>query len=58
MRRTEEGGPNPPVTPDMEQALALLGKLAALDIAQAVCYHGGLVQGDVQDQLAGLARRS
>lgn len=50
-------GPNPPVTPDMELALASLGKLAGIDIEQVVCYHGGLVRGAIAEQLASLAKQ-
>ncbi|WP_238327569.1 MBL fold metallo-hydrolase [Paenibacillus gorillae] len=41
-------GPNPPVTPDMETALASLRKLKAYSIENVICYHGGLFQGDAQ----------
>ncbi|MEK0316672.1 MBL fold metallo-hydrolase [Cohnella sp. 56] len=57
-RDGELKGPNPPVTPDMELALESLKKLSEIDIAQAVCYHGGLVREGVQAQLARLSERS
>ncbi|TVY02017.1 MBL fold metallo-hydrolase [Cohnella terricola] len=50
-------GPNPSVTPNLEQALDSLNKLKAFDIAQVVCYHGGLVQGGVNERIAELAER-
>lgn len=54
----ELSGPNPPVTPNMEQALESLKKFQAYDIENVICYHGGLVQGHIQEQIAKLADRS
>ncbi|MDI4645971.1 MBL fold metallo-hydrolase [Cohnella hashimotonis] len=54
-REGELAGPNPPVTPDMDTALASLGKLAPLDIRGVICYHGGWVQGDAGARFAELA---
>ena len=36
-------GPRPDVTEDMNEALTSVRRLASLDIAQTLCYHGGLV---------------
>lgn len=47
-------GPNPPVTPNMEQAIESLRKFQAYEIERVICYHGGLVQGDIQEQIAKL----
>lgn len=51
-------GPNPPVTPNMEQAAASLKKFLDFDIDNVICYHGGLVRGDVRASFAALADRS
>lgn len=48
-------GPNPPVTPDMAEAARSVQKLAALDVAAIVCYHGGVVQDDAAGQLRRVA---
>ncbi len=48
-------GPNPPVTPDMPAAMRSIQKLAALDIAAIVCYHGGVVEDDPNGQLQRIA---
>ncbi|MDR6883983.1 MULTISPECIES: MBL fold metallo-hydrolase [Bacillales] len=48
-------GPRPAVTPDMEQALLSLKKLAAYDIAAVICYHGGFYQGSANERIAVLA---
>jgi len=50
-------GPNPSVTPKLEQALDSLNKLGKFDIAQVVCYHGGLVQGGINERIAELKGR-
>ncbi|EPD93584.1 MBL fold metallo-hydrolase [Paenibacillus sp. HGH0039] len=54
----ELSGPNPTVTPNMEQALESLKKFAAFDIDRVICYHGGLVQGGVNESIARVARQS
>lgn len=51
-------GPNPANTPDMGQALESLKKFAAFDIDRAVCYHGGLVQGGVNENIARVAEQA
>ncbi len=49
-------GPRPGVTPDMETALSSLAKLAPLDIATVITYHGGVVNQGVAQRLAELAK--
>ncbi|MCC3376287.1 MBL fold metallo-hydrolase [Cohnella sp. REN36] len=51
-------GPRPAMTPQLEQAYASVNKLKAYDIEQVVCYHGGLVRGDVNARIAKLSDRS
>jgi glyoxylase-like metal-dependent hydrolase (beta-lactamase superfamily II) len=56
--RATEGqlqGPNPSFTPDMAQAAESVRKLAALDVAVIVCYHGGVVRDDARRQLERVA---
>jgi glyoxylase-like metal-dependent hydrolase (beta-lactamase superfamily II) len=48
-------GPNPSATPDMQSAASSVRKLAALDVAAIVCYHGGVVEDDAGGQLHKLA---
>ncbi|SEG75218.1 Glyoxylase, beta-lactamase superfamily II [Paenibacillus sp. UNC499MF] len=50
-------GPNPAATPNMGQALESLKKFVGFDIARAVCYHGGLVQGGVNENIARVAKQ-
>lgn len=50
----ELSGPNPPVTPNMAQAIESLKKFQAFDIENIICYHGGLVQGNIQERIAKL----
>jgi glyoxylase-like metal-dependent hydrolase (beta-lactamase superfamily II) len=47
-------GPNPSHTPNMAQAIESLKKLLAYDIENIICYHGGLVQGNIRERLAKL----
>ncbi len=49
-------GPNPQATPDMEQALASLKKFTSFDIAKMICYHGGLCDSQVNEQLRELTK--
>ncbi|WP_027086410.1 MBL fold metallo-hydrolase [Cohnella panacarvi] len=52
-------GPNPGFTPDYGQALQSLRKLAAFDIAQAICYHGGLYASErVNERIAEIAAQA
>jgi len=48
-------GPNPRLTPELDQATSSLTKLAPYDIETVVCYHGGLYSGDVNARIAELA---
>lgn len=48
-------GPRPQVTPDMATASASLAKFARFDIATVICYHGGVVKGNVAARLSELA---
>jgi glyoxylase-like metal-dependent hydrolase (beta-lactamase superfamily II) len=52
---TAEGGrlngPNPPLTLDMGEAVRSVRKLADLDVDTIVCYHGGVVGEDANEQL-------
>lgn len=54
----ELSGPNPTVTPNMEQALESLKKFASFDIDRVICYHGGLAQGGVNESITRVARES
>lgn len=47
-------GPNPIFTIDVELAVKSLKKLANYDIENVICYHGGLVSGNIQTQIAQL----
>ena len=56
--RTEDGtlfGPPAPVTDDMELALASLARFAELDIESVICFHGGVVSGEVSARIEALA---
>jgi glyoxylase-like metal-dependent hydrolase (beta-lactamase superfamily II) len=46
--------PNPLYTLDMPTAIASLKRLLSLPIQRILCYHGGLVEGDVKAALAAL----
>jgi glyoxylase-like metal-dependent hydrolase (beta-lactamase superfamily II) len=48
-------GPNPQLTPDIDQATSSLKKLARYDIETVVCYHGGSYSSDVNARIAELA---
>ncbi|WP_289135856.1 MBL fold metallo-hydrolase [uncultured Brevibacillus sp.] len=48
------GGIHAPTTPDLNAARLSLQKYVDLDIASVVCYHGGLSNKNVHDQLVGL----
>jgi glyoxylase-like metal-dependent hydrolase (beta-lactamase superfamily II) len=48
-------GPNPLYTPDLPTALDSLKKLAAYDIENVLCYHGGVYRGDANRRIARLA---
>lgn len=44
-------GPNRECTPDMAEALRSLANLATYDVKRAVCYHGGLCDRSVNEQI-------
>ncbi len=44
-------GPNPNVTPNMEQAIQSLNKYKSYDIQAVICYHGGLYKGNISQRL-------
>ncbi len=48
-------GPNPRLTPEMDQATHSLKKLARYEIGTVVCYHGGVYSGDANARIAELA---
>ncbi|MFC5467445.1 MBL fold metallo-hydrolase [Cohnella suwonensis] len=51
-------GPNPGFTPNMNEALRPLGKLAAYDIETVVCFHGGIYRGQENERIAELAAQA
>ncbi|MFC5529034.1 MBL fold metallo-hydrolase [Cohnella yongneupensis] len=51
-------GPNPSFTPNLDQALQSLKKLTAFDIAQVICYHGGLYTDRVNERIAEIAAQA
>jgi glyoxylase-like metal-dependent hydrolase (beta-lactamase superfamily II) len=57
----EEGrlkGPNPAVTMDTDEAARSLRRLAELDVETIVCYHGGVVDKDANEQLRRVVEES
>ncbi|QLG40754.1 MBL fold metallo-hydrolase [Paenibacillus sp. E222] len=48
------GGIHAPTTPDMNAAKLSLKKYADFDITSVICYHGGLSNVNVKDQIAAL----
>lgn len=44
-------GPVPQTTPDMETALTSIKQLLNYEIDQVICFHGGLVKGNIKEQL-------
>ncbi|WP_308162576.1 MBL fold metallo-hydrolase [Bacillus sp. ISL-7] len=48
-------GPNPQATPDMPMALESQKKFTLFDIAKVICYHGGLVDNQVNEQFRKLS---
>ncbi|MEC0125152.1 MBL fold metallo-hydrolase [Paenibacillus pabuli] len=48
------GGIHAPTTPDMNAAQLSLRKYADLDLTTVVCYHGGMSDVHVKDQIAGI----
>lgn len=51
-------GPLPQATPDMDTALQSLKKLQGLEIKSVICYHGGICQDNVKEQIQGLIQSS
>ncbi|MGR6765073.1 MBL fold metallo-hydrolase [Paenibacillus sp. T2-29] len=49
-------GIHAPTTPDMNAACLSLKKYLDLDIASVVCFHGGLSNVDIHDQILGLTQ--
>lgn len=45
------GAPNPQYTLDMPSALGSVRRLLDYDLARIVCYHGGVVEGDIRRAL-------
>jgi len=45
-------GPDPAHALDLDEANRSISKFLAFDIAQVICYHGGLFQGDVNARLS------
>ena len=48
-------GPSGPMTPDMEEAMKSVKKLAELDVETIVCYHGGVIKENANEQLQRVA---
>ncbi len=48
---------NPHYTLDLREAVASVNKIAHLAIDTVICYHGGVVAGDIRQQLDRLLRR-
>jgi glyoxylase-like metal-dependent hydrolase (beta-lactamase superfamily II) len=48
-------GPKPAATPDMPLAIESLKKFTKLDVARVICYHGGLVTENANEQFLKLA---
>lgn len=51
-------GPNLAYTPDVEKAWQSFGRFADFDVQQAVCYHGGLCAGKVNEQIRALSAQA
>ncbi|MBB6098603.1 glyoxylase-like metal-dependent hydrolase (beta-lactamase superfamily II) [Deinobacterium chartae] len=47
--------PYPPVTPDMDEAVRSISRLADLEVDTLVSYHGGVTHGDLPARLRALA---
>lgn len=50
-------GPRPDMSEDVDEALASVGRLAELDVARTLCYHGGFVEAG-RDRIAEVAAGS
>jgi glyoxylase-like metal-dependent hydrolase (beta-lactamase superfamily II) len=42
---------NPQFALDLNEAIESIRKMSSLDIDQLFCYHGGVVEGDVKNEL-------
>jgi glyoxylase-like metal-dependent hydrolase (beta-lactamase superfamily II) len=51
-------GPAEQVTPDMKTALASLEKFLDYDIESVICYHGGLSNNSIHDQIRNISKGS
>lgn len=51
-------GPDPDTSLDQATAQASIAKLSAFDIESVICYHGGIIRGNVIERLAELASES
>jgi|LSQX01.2.fsa_nt_gb glyoxylase-like metal-dependent hydrolase (beta-lactamase superfamily II) len=51
-------GPIDLFTVDMQEAYKSLAKLAEYDIENVICYHGGLVRGNIKEQIMELVKRT
>lgn len=49
-------GPKPAATPDLPLAMESLKKFTELDVSKVICYHGGLVENQVNEQFAKLCQ--
>ncbi len=58
MNGSELSGPNPPFTPNLQQAHESLRKFAAYPIDNVICYHGGQYSRDVNKRIAELAEQA
>lgn len=47
-------GPNPNTTPDMDTAIRSISKFLEYPVQNVICYHGGFLNNDVQEQIAKL----
>jgi len=48
---------NPQFTINMQEAIASVKKIAQLDLKQVICYHGGVVDKDIKQQLSNLVAK-
>jgi hypothetical protein len=48
-------GPNPESTIDPEESARSVGRLAELDVARTLCFHGGFVE-DGRERIAAIRR--
>ena len=49
-------GPKPSATPDMPTAVESFKKFTGFDIGKVICYHGGLVDEQVNEQIRKLSK--